>query len=283
KVNGAVSAGYGAALIARFEGEIWSILQFFARKASYKAAFSVSLNGTVQHIDKAAPTIFPCKCVLAGNSVHEDRRFLAKHMPRIINHLHYRIVDVSTIKELCRRWYPTEFLGQPKKMLKHRALDDILESIQELKYYKSTIFKPREPVGISPEKPSLVATAEQLEETLPVQVTSSSPFESVTSSPLHLPTSQDEIIFPELMDCTDEIGRLTCVLASGPWVKMLNRKLKERNIITVGQLCALPPSEIEKLDIQPPKIPKAKSAMQEPSIEINGLCMAALSGERRLR
>ncbi|XP_065559853.1 probable oligoribonuclease [Artemia franciscana] len=83
------------------------------------------------------------KCVLAGNSVHEDRRFLAKHMPRIINHLHYRIVDVSTIKELCRRWYPTEFLGQPKKMLKHRALDDILESIQELKYYKSTIFKPR--------------------------------------------------------------------------------------------------------------------------------------------
>ncbi|KAK2710167.1 hypothetical protein QYM36_013738 [Artemia franciscana] len=114
--------------------EEWSILQFFAHKTSYKAAFSVSLNGTVQHIGK---------CVLAGNSVHEDRRFLAKHMPRIINHLHYRIVDVSTIKELCRRWYPTEFLGQPKKMLKHRALDDILESIQELKYYKSTIFKPR--------------------------------------------------------------------------------------------------------------------------------------------
>ncbi|KAF8342716.1 ribonuclease H-like protein [Cantharellus anzutake] len=83
--------------------------------------------------------------VLAGNSVHMDRAFLTKYMPGLINHLHYRIIDVSTIKELCRRWYPevTEAKRtQPmEKENKHRALDDILGSIEELRFYRQHIFK----------------------------------------------------------------------------------------------------------------------------------------------
>ncbi|KAJ1359374.1 Oligoribonuclease, mitochondrial [Parelaphostrongylus tenuis] len=79
-------------------------------------------------------------CPLAGNSVHLDRRFIAKYMPRLDKHLHYRIVDVSTIKELAARWYPKEFKKAPLKRQTHRALDDIRESIEELRYYRSSIF-----------------------------------------------------------------------------------------------------------------------------------------------
>jgi oligoribonuclease len=78
---------------------------------------------------------------LAGNSVHMDKVFLQREMPKIIEYLHYRIVDVSTIKELARRWYLAEYKNIPKKKEMHRALDDIEESIAELKYYKNCLFK----------------------------------------------------------------------------------------------------------------------------------------------
>ena len=81
------------------------------------------------------------KCPLAGNSVGQDAKFLKKYMPKFMDHLHYRIVDVSTIKELSRRWYPEEYAMAPKKKMSHRALDDIKESIEELKYYKARVFK----------------------------------------------------------------------------------------------------------------------------------------------
>ncbi|XP_053307774.1 oligoribonuclease, mitochondrial [Spea bombifrons] len=83
----------------------------------------------------------PGLCPLAGNSVHADKKFLDKYMPRFMTHLHYRIIDVSTVKELCRRWYSEEYVLAPKKTGSHRALDDIKESINELKFYKDTIFK----------------------------------------------------------------------------------------------------------------------------------------------
>jgi oligoribonuclease len=82
-------------------------------------------------------------CPLAGNTVHMDKRFLEKCMPKFAEHLHYRIVDVSTVKELCRRWYPAEFAKMPRKKNSHRALDDIKESIDELKHYRSLIFKQK--------------------------------------------------------------------------------------------------------------------------------------------
>ncbi len=78
---------------------------------------------------------------LCGNSIGTDRRFLAAHLPEIENWLHYRSVDVSTVKELCRRWYPEAFAAVPDKKGSHRALDDIRESIAELRHYRATIFR----------------------------------------------------------------------------------------------------------------------------------------------
>lgn len=78
---------------------------------------------------------------LAGNSVHQDRRFLAKYMPAIDAYLHYRIVDVSSVKELVGRWYPEAYSQRPGKKATHRALDDIRESIEELRYYRRVAFR----------------------------------------------------------------------------------------------------------------------------------------------
>ncbi|XP_018408328.1 PREDICTED: oligoribonuclease, mitochondrial [Nanorana parkeri] len=78
------------------------------------------------------------------NSVHVDKVFLNKYMPQFMRHLHYRIIDVSTIKELCRRWYPVEYERAPKKASSHRALDDISESIKELQFYRENVFKKNE-------------------------------------------------------------------------------------------------------------------------------------------
>lgn len=79
---------------------------------------------------------------LCGNSIGTDRRFLAKYLPEIEDHLHYRSVDVSTIKELARRWYPKALSGLPRKATAHRALDDIRESIDELRFYRQHLFIP---------------------------------------------------------------------------------------------------------------------------------------------
>jgi oligoribonuclease len=84
----------------------------------------------------------PRSAPLCGNSIATDRGFLARDMPRLDTHLHYRMIDVSSIKELCRRWYPRVYFGQPTKGLAHRALADIRESIRELEYYRRTVFVP---------------------------------------------------------------------------------------------------------------------------------------------
>ena len=81
------------------------------------------------------------KAPLAGNSVHTDRLFLSRHMPRLHGWLHYRNVDVSTVKELVRRWYPEVFQGRPSKKGTHRSREDILESIAELQYYRAKVFR----------------------------------------------------------------------------------------------------------------------------------------------
>jgi oligoribonuclease len=77
---------------------------------------------------------------LAGNTLGTDRAFISRYMPALDDHLHYRNIDVSTIKELSKRWYPRAYFQAPKKDGGHRALADILESIEELKYYRSTVF-----------------------------------------------------------------------------------------------------------------------------------------------
>jgi oligoribonuclease len=104
---------------------------------SLQQAGAATLDFLRQHIPVAGTV------PLCGNSIGTDRRFLAAWLPEVDAYLHYRSIDVSTVKELARRWYPAEFEDGPKKAGAHRALDDILESIGELRYYRDTIFRPR--------------------------------------------------------------------------------------------------------------------------------------------
>jgi oligoribonuclease len=83
------------------------------------------------------------KVPLCGNSIATDRTFLARDMPELDAFLHYRMVDVSSIKELARRWYPRAYFASPEKHGGHRALADIRESIRELRYYREAVFVPR--------------------------------------------------------------------------------------------------------------------------------------------
>ena len=85
----------------------------------------------------------PRKAPLGGNTVGTDRGFLARDMPELEQHLHYRVIDVSSIKELARRWYPRVYFNAPKKSGGHRALADIRESIAELRYYRQAVFVPQ--------------------------------------------------------------------------------------------------------------------------------------------
>jgi oligoribonuclease len=96
-------------------------------------------RATLEFIRSHVPE--PRTVPLCGNSIGTDRRFLAAHLPEIEAHLHYRSIDVSTVKELCRRWYPAAFAAAPEKRGGHRALDDVRESIAELAYYRSTILR----------------------------------------------------------------------------------------------------------------------------------------------
>lgn len=95
----------------------------------------------LDHIKKYVPE--PAKAQLGGNSVGTDKTFLVRDMPRVIDHLHYRIIDVSTIKELSRRWYPRAYYQSPEKTGNHRALGDIRDSITELRYYREAVFVPQ--------------------------------------------------------------------------------------------------------------------------------------------
>ncbi|KAJ2718640.1 rna exonuclease [Coemansia sp. Benny D115] len=95
-------------------------------------------QAVLELVKRHCPT--PRTAILAGNSVHGDRVFLARCMPRLVEHLHYRIIDVSSVKELAKRWNAKVADGTPKKKMAHRALDDILESIEELRYMQKNFF-----------------------------------------------------------------------------------------------------------------------------------------------
>ena len=94
---------------------------------------------TLEFIAEYVPK--PRTVPLAGNSIGTDRRFLAAYLPEIEEYLHYRSVDVSTVKELAGRWYPEALAAAPKKAGGHRAMDDIKESLAELAYYRNTVFR----------------------------------------------------------------------------------------------------------------------------------------------
>lgn len=103
---------------------------------SIKEAEDAVLALIAKHCDPEHPA------PLAGNSIATDRSFIREQMPRLDAALHYRMIDVSTIKELSRRWFPRAYYNQPEKGLAHRSLADIVESIQELDYYRRSVFTP---------------------------------------------------------------------------------------------------------------------------------------------
>jgi oligoribonuclease len=113
------------------------LLDELAAGTTMAAAEEMVLAYVREHV----PT--PRKAPLAGNTVFVDRGFLARDMPALEAHMHYRIVDVSSIKELVRRWYPRVYFNSPVKSGGHRALSDIRESIEELKFYRQAIFVPQ--------------------------------------------------------------------------------------------------------------------------------------------
>lgn len=115
-----------------------------ASTTTLEEAGQTTLDFIKQHVPE--PRTVP----LCGNSIGTDRRFLALHLPAIEGHLHYRSVDVSTIKELTRRWYPEAMDAVPRKATAHRALDDIRESIEELRWYRENIFKAPAPSAAPP-------------------------------------------------------------------------------------------------------------------------------------
>ncbi len=98
--------------------------------------------------------------IVAGNTIGMDRRFIAKYMPKLEERLHYRSIDVSTIKELSRQWYPAAFFGAPEKRGGHRALADIAESIQELAYFRGAVLV----AGPGPDKASSEELAARISE-----------------------------------------------------------------------------------------------------------------------
>jgi oligoribonuclease len=111
---------------------------------SLEEAGAATLEFIRAHVPKARTV------PLAGNSIGTDRRFLAAQLPAIEEYLHYRSVDVSTVKELTRRWYPEAMQGAPLKSGGHRAMDDIRESVAELAYYRAAVFKPPSGDGSDP-------------------------------------------------------------------------------------------------------------------------------------
>jgi oligoribonuclease len=107
-----------------------------ASRTTLSEAGAATLAFIKQHVPE------PRSVPLCGNSIGTDRRFLAKYLPEIENHLHYRSVDVSSVKELAKRWYPSTAISRPPKTGAHRALNDIRESVRELAFYREAFFVP---------------------------------------------------------------------------------------------------------------------------------------------
>jgi oligoribonuclease len=141
----------GPDLVIHQPAEALAHMDDYVREMHTRSGLLAQIHAsTVTPQDAAAQTLAflrthipePRTVPLCGNSIGTDRRFLARWFPEIEDHLHYRSVDVSTLKELARRWYPQALTGAPKKARGHRALDDIRESLDELRYYRSSLFVP---------------------------------------------------------------------------------------------------------------------------------------------
>jgi oligoribonuclease len=142
--------GDGVDLVIKPPAEAMGQMDDFVRSMHEKSGLLTELDSgiTVHEAEEQVLAYVREHCAegsrppLAGNTVATDRAFIARDMPVLDSFLHYRIVDVSSIKELSRRWYPRAYFAAPAKRGNHRALADILESIEELRYYRAAIFVP---------------------------------------------------------------------------------------------------------------------------------------------
>jgi oligoribonuclease len=140
----------GPDLVVHARPEDLAEMDDFVRKMHAKSGLLPAIEASTLTLEEAGRQTLefirahvpePRTVPLCGNSIGTDRRFLVEHLPEIEDWLHYRSVDVSTVKELCRRWYPEILKTAPAKQTAHRALDDIRESIGELAWYRTTIFR----------------------------------------------------------------------------------------------------------------------------------------------
>ena len=139
------------AVVAQMHGKSGLTEEVRASAVTMEQAEQAVLEYVRAHVPEAG------KAPLAGNSIATDRGFIARDMPTFDAFLHYRMIDVSSIKELCRRWYPAVYSAQPAKGMAHRALADIRESIRELAYYRAAVFAPAP--GPSAEQAAAIAAA----------------------------------------------------------------------------------------------------------------------------
>jgi oligoribonuclease len=144
----------GIDLVVHQPPEAMTEMDDFVRKMHTKSGLLDAIAASTVTLDEAGAAILEyvrshvpkaASAPLCGNSIGVDRRFLDRQLPELDTYLHYRSVDVSSLKELCRRWYPDIYRGRPGKQETHRALDDVLESIAELRYYRESMLRPQEP------------------------------------------------------------------------------------------------------------------------------------------
>jgi oligoribonuclease len=141
--------GDGVDVVIRTEDSVLDAMQDVVREMHARSGLTELVRRSTVTLTEAETMVLdyirshvpePRSAPLCGNSIATDRGFIARDMPALDTHLHYRMVDVSSIKELCRRWYPRIYYAQPSKGLAHRALADVHESIRELIYYRRTAF-----------------------------------------------------------------------------------------------------------------------------------------------
>jgi len=156
--------GTGVDLVIHADGELLDSMADVVRDMHARSGLTEAVRRSTVTVAEAERAVLdyirqwvpePRTAPLAGNSIATDRGFISRDMPELDAHLHYRMVDVSSVKELCRRWYPRIYFAQPGKGLSHRALADIRESIRELAYYRRTAFVA--PPGPTSEQAQAVA------------------------------------------------------------------------------------------------------------------------------
>ena len=144
----------GIDLVVHADADALSRMDDFVRRMHTKSGLLPLIEAAEVDLEAAEVQVLdyvkghvpaPSSAPLCGNSIGVDRRFLDRYMRDLDSYLHYRSVDVSSLKELCRRWYPAIYSKRPNKSEQHRALDDIRESIEELRYYRENLFVPVTP------------------------------------------------------------------------------------------------------------------------------------------